>query len=93
MGKDTVENTEQNSPNEDGRGKDGRGKAGQEKLSPWQVVSSVFAAALGVQSSKNRERDFKGGSFTTFIAAGIVFTVLFVVTVYLVVSTVLENAR
>ncbi len=62
-------------------------------LNPLQVVGSVLAAAFGVQSSKNRERDFKQGSFGVFIAAGIVFTVLFVGTVYLVVTTVLSNAR
>lgn len=62
-------------------------------LRPWQVIGSVLAAAFGVQSSKNRERDFKEGKFLTFIVAGIVFTALFVGTVYLVVTTVLENAR
>ena len=64
-----------------------------EKLNLLQVVGSVLAAGLGVQSSKNRERDFKGGSFKTFLVAGIVFTAIFVGTVYLVVTTVLENAR
>jgi hypothetical protein len=64
-----------------------------EKLNLLQVVGSVLAAGLGVQSSKNRERDFKGGSFKTFLVAGIVFTAVFVGTIYLVVSTVLENAR
>jgi len=63
------------------------------KLNSLQVVASVMAAAFGVQSSKNRERDFKEGKFGTFIVAGIVFTALFVGTVYLVVTTVLENAR
>ena len=63
------------------------------RLGPLQVVGSVLAAAFGVQSSKNRERDFNEGKFTTFIIAGVVFTALFVATVYLVVSTVLENAR
>lgn len=65
----------------------------QEGLGPLQVVGSVLAAALGVQSSKNRERDFKQGRFGVFIAAGIIFTALFVGAVYLVVTTVLSNAR
>jgi hypothetical protein len=67
----------------------------QEKrsLNPLQVVGSVLAAAFGVQSSRNRERDFKQGSFGSFIVAGIVFTALFVGAVYLVVTTVLSNAR
>ena len=65
----------------------------EKRLNPLQVVGSVLAAGFGVQSSKNRERDFKQGSFGTFIAAGIIFTILFVGAVYLVVSTVLSNAR
>lgn len=62
-------------------------------LGAISAFASVFAAAFGVQSSKNRERDFKQGKFGTFVAAGLVFTALFVGTVYLVVTTVLENAR
>jgi hypothetical protein len=62
-------------------------------VGPLQIIGSVFAAAFGVQSSKNRERDFKQGRFANFVIAGILFTVLLVGAVYLVVSTVLENAR
>ncbi len=58
-----------------------------------EVALSVIAAALGVQSSKNRERDFKQGRFANFVIAGLLFTALFVGAIYLVVSTVLENAR
>ena len=46
-------------------------------LNPFQVISSVFAAGLGVQSSKNRERDFKQGRAGIFIAAGLIFTLMF----------------
>jgi hypothetical protein len=62
------------------------------KLNPLQVVGSVFAAGLGVQSSKNRERDFKQGRVGVFIAAGIVFTLLFIGTVVFVVQMVLKGA-
>lgn len=55
------------------------------------VLQSVFAAALGVQSSKNRERDFKQGSVGTFIVAGLAFTALFVGGVITVVKLVLSN--
>ena len=61
-------------------------------LNPLQVVSSVFAAGLGVQSSKNRERDFKQGRFGVFVAAGIVFTLLFIGTVFTVVQLVLKGS-
>ncbi|MFK8048821.1 MAG: DUF2970 domain-containing protein [Halioglobus sp.] len=60
-------------------------------LNPMQVIGSVFAAGLGVQSSKNRERDFKQGKFGVFVAAGIVFTLLFMGTVYGIVQLVLKN--
>lgn len=70
-----------------------KAKNEKKRLNPLQVVGSVLAAGFGVQSSKNRERDFKQGSFGTFIAAGIIFTVLFIGVLYLVVSTVLSNAR
>lgn len=63
-----------------------------ESLKPRQVISSVFAAGLGVQSSKNRERDFKEGSAGMFIIAGLVFTALFIGGVYLVVQVVLKTA-
>ena len=56
-----------------------------------QVVLSTLAAAIGVQSNKNRERDFKAGSIKAYIAAGIIFTTLFVLTLVLVVKTVLGN--
>ena len=62
------------------------------KMNALQVVGSVFAAGLGVQSSKNRERDFKQGRAGVFIAAGIVFTLLFIGTVITVVRLVLNSA-
>jgi len=55
----------------------------------WQVVMSVLAAALGVQNSKNRERDFTNGNPLVFIAAGLIFTVLFVLMLIGVVNLVL----
>jgi hypothetical protein len=80
-----------------GAGQDANGKeedAGQASpspLNPLQVVSSVLAAGLGVQSSRNRERDFKQGRAGTFIVAGLVFTALFIAGVYTVVSLVLAG--
>lgn len=57
-----------------------------------QIVSSVFAAAFGVQSSKNQERDFKHGKARVFIIAGIAFTLLFIATVFTIVRVVLAQA-
>lgn len=63
----------------------------KQKPSFGQVVLSTLAAAIGVQSNKNRERDFKGGSIKAYVAAGLIFTALFVLTLVLVVKTVLSN--
>jgi hypothetical protein len=54
-----------------------------------EVVMSVLAAALGVQSLKNRERDFTKGNPLVFIAAGLIFTILFVLTLIGVVNLIL----
>jgi hypothetical protein len=62
------------------------------RLNPLQIISSVFAAGLGVQSSRNRERDFKQGRAGIFIAAGIIFTLLFIGAVFTVVQLVLKSA-
>lgn len=63
----------------------------QQSLNAMQVIGSVFAAGLGVQSSKNRERDFKQGRLGVFVAAGILFTLLFMGTVYGIVQLVLSS--
>lgn len=60
-----------------------------EKPSWLQVVGSVLAAAFGVQSTANRERDFAGGSAKVYIIAGIIFTVLFVFLILTVVRLIL----
>jgi hypothetical protein len=62
-----------------------------QKLNPMQVLSSVLAAGLGVQSSKNRERDFNQGSFKVFVFAGIVFTLVFIGVVFTVVQMALPD--
>lgn len=60
-------------------------------VSGLQVLQSTMAAALGVQSSKNRKRDFAEGRASQFIIAGIVFTALFVGIMVLIVRTVLST--
>jgi len=62
------------------------------RVKPLHVISSVFAAGLGVQSSKNRERDFKQGSFKVFVITGIVFTLVFIGSVFAIVKMVLNSA-
>lgn len=57
--------------------------------SMWQLVISVFGAAFGVQTEATRQRDFNSSSPLPYIIAGLIFTVLFVLTIIGVVSLVL----
>ncbi len=54
------------------------------------MLGSTLAAALGVQSRANRERDFSRGKALHFILLGIAFTVAFVLAVLGVVNLVLS---
>ena len=58
----------------------------------WQIVFSTLAAFFGVQSNKNRERDFKYGNIYVYIVSGLIFTIIFIFTVVSVVKLVLHNA-
>ena len=62
-----------------------------ERLTLLQMIGSTLAAAFGVQSSRNRERDFTRGKPLHFIIIGVVFTALFVLAVVGVVRLVLSN--
>lgn len=44
----------------------------------WQMLHSVLAAAFGVQSGKNRTRDFTHGKASHFIALGVGFILVFI---------------
>lgn len=60
-------------------------------LTFWQVIGSVLAAAVGVQSKVNRARDFSRGRPLHFILAGIIFATVFVLVVIAVVRAVLAQ--
>tara|TARA_B100000767_G_C19755873_1_gene532925 strand:- start:406 stop:681 length:276 start_codon:yes stop_codon:yes gene_type:complete len=63
------------------------------QLPLMHIITSVLAAAVGVQSKKNQEKDFNAkGSIYIYIAAGIIFTGLFVITVAIVVKGVLTSS-
>ncbi|MES2820064.1 MAG: DUF2970 domain-containing protein [Pseudomonadota bacterium] len=57
-----------------------------------QMLHSVLAAAFGVQSGKNRERDFTHGKPSHFIILGVLFTAVFVLVIFGVVQLVLHFA-
>ena len=55
------------------------------------MVKSILAAGIGVQSDKNRTRDFEQGNPLTFIIGGIVFTLVFIATIATIVGFVLSS--
>ena len=65
---------------------------GKPRQTLWQTIASVGAAFFGVQSSKNRERDFKHGKAAHFIAIGLVATGVFILVVWLAVRFALKQA-
>lgn len=65
---------------------------GHKRITPFSFMGSIFAAAFGVQSNKNRERDFEHGKFHHFIVGGIVFAVLFILLVVGIVKLVMHYA-
>lgn len=62
-----------------------------QKPSLISVVKSILAAGIGVQSDKNRTRDFEQGNPLSFIIGGIVFTLVFIATIATIVGFVLSN--
>lgn len=58
----------------------------------WQTILSVAASFFGVQSSRNRQRDFKQGKVIHFIFIGLVMTALFILTVWTAVKLALRSA-
>lgn len=61
----------------------------RKSLTVRQMLQSVLAGALGVQSGKNRARDFNHGKPSHFILLGVGFTVVFVLVILGVVKLVL----
>jgi len=57
-----------------------------------ELLQSVLAAAFGVQSGKNRSRDFSRGKPSQFITIGIIFTAVFVLLLFVIVKVVLYFA-
>ncbi len=55
------------------------------------LTLSILAAALGVQTEENRQRDFSQKSPLPYILGGLIFTVLFVLTLVGVVMMVLPD--
>lgn len=58
----------------------------------WDVAKSVSAAFLGVQSSKNYERDFQHGKPSQYIILGLIGVTIFIAIVISVVMVVMKAA-
>ena len=62
------------------------------KLNFFEVIKSVLAAAIGIQSLQNQKKDFKSNKAYIYIIFGFVFTVIFVATLIIVVKTIKYQA-
>ncbi|MBY5981121.1 DUF2970 domain-containing protein [Ferrimonas balearica] len=56
-----------------------------------RVVWSVLAAMFGVQSERNRERDFTDTSPLPYIITGVIMLVLFVLSLIWLVNQILSG--
>lgn len=64
----------------------------QKPPSCLSVMFSAMAAAFGVQSRKNQQRDFSRGNIGAFIVAGVLCTGLFILGLALTVRAVLNSS-
>ena len=56
------------------------------------VLGSVLASMFGVQSNRRREEDFTHGKPSQYVIIGLLVTVVFVLTLWSVVSLVMKLA-
>ena len=59
----------------------------------WQVIKSVAASAIGVQSSKNYEQDFATSNPLPFIIVGVIFVICFIVYNNFVINDILSYSN
>jgi len=64
----------------------------EQSLALWEVFQGVIAMFIGVQSEKNRERQFKYGKLHQFIIVGIIVTAFFLFHIMLLVKFALRWA-
>jgi hypothetical protein len=67
-------------------------KEGTRTPSLLGVLGSVLASMFGVQSSRKREEDFTHGKPSQYVIVGLLVTVLFMLTIWGVVSFVMKLA-
>ncbi len=59
---------------------------------PLQVIGSVLAAMVGIQTEDNRERDFTSGQIGNYIFVGIIVVIIFIFTLISIVNNIIEDA-
>ena len=59
---------------------------------PLQVIGSVLAAMVGIQTEDNRERDFTSGQIGNYIFVGIIVVAIFIFSLISIVNNILEEA-
>ena len=59
---------------------------------PLSIILSVLAAFFGVQSEKNRARDFQHGRPIHYILVGLIMTLLLILGVLIAVKLALRSA-
>lgn len=62
------------------------------RMTLWRTAQSVGASLFGVQSSRNRQRDFSHGKPSHFIVIGLLAVALFVGALILIVQLLLRHA-
>ena len=67
-------------------------KDDKKQPSLFNIIQSVLAAMVGIQSDKNRERDFESGHIGNYIFVGIVMVIIFIFTLISIVDSILESS-
>lgn len=63
-----------------------------DKSTFWQTLLSVLSSFFGVQSERNRERDFREGRPLHYVLTGLLMAAVFVLVVILLVRWALSLA-
>jgi len=61
------------------------------KLNFFTIILSILSSFIGIQSDKNRKRDFIYGKPYHFIVVGIIVTILFIISLYSIVKIILYS--
>jgi len=65
---------------------------GARQVTFFTVIKSVLSAMIGIQSSKNRERDFSHGKPIHFIVAGLIGVAVFILLLVILVKFAMSLA-